>query len=41
MVGCLQYNTNIFGSETISELVAEFLQVLGNTVTAPDAQLKI
>jgi hypothetical protein len=40
MVGCLQYNTNIFGGETISELVTEFLAVLRNTVTAPDAQLK-
>lgn len=40
MVGCLQYNTNIFGSETISELATEFLQVLRNTVTAPDAPLR-
>jgi hypothetical protein len=41
MVGCLQYNTNIFGHETISELAAEFLQVLRDTVTDPDAPLTI
>lgn len=40
MVGCLQYNTNIYGRETISELATEFLRVLRDTMTAPDAPLR-
>ncbi|MBB4912842.1 condensation domain-containing protein [Actinophytocola algeriensis] len=41
MLGCLQYNTNLFDEATIDTVVDTFVRVLRTLVTDPDAPLTI